>query len=144
MAQFSCGRGAGAGVAGGSTGPKKRMRLLKRTSVDALAPADHTHALFKSDLTRLSHSLLLHPAADREAEGGLRFDEGGHAGALLPPGCHHGGLLRRASIADPHILKASGDPMISQSDRDLNSPVMFYHQGESGGGGGGGGRGSFD
>lgn len=115
--------------AGRSVGPKKRMRLIKRTSVDVLPP--DTHAQFKHDVTALSRSLFLaDDVIGGVVEGGLRSVF--HDGAGAPP------LHRRASLMDSHILKA-GDPMISQSDRDLNSPVMFLHHG---GGGGEGGSGS--
>jgi len=99
-------QGAAAGDSTPSSGNSqlKRVRLLKRTSVDILPH----YSQFKNDLNKLSKTdgrgTPSVETSTKEDEGGL--ERGGGEGVLQ-----------------------AGDPMISRCDRDLNSPIMFLHHG---------------
>lgn len=87
---------------------ERRQRLLKRTSVEVLPDYPNPRAPVQPELSAppvpvQTSSPVPHPCSP--PEGGLRM-----------------------SSSDPHLAGLSpcpADPMISMSDRDLNSPVMF-------------------
>jgi hypothetical protein len=85
---------------------ERRQRLLKRTSVEVLPDYPNPH------VAQLPQEQGSPPSIIKTSS--------------PIPSTSDGGL--RGSNSDPHLvglLPSPADPMISMSDRDLNSPIMF-------------------
>lgn len=108
---------------------RRRLRLMKRTSVDILPDFPQFH----NELAKLSRTGT-RPGGE-DSTGGDTSEARCHMVATTE---HVSCTIRlRTSSSDPHLTNlvqlshpvtgsgGGGDPMISRIDRDLNSPVLF-------------------